>query len=572
MTNANKVTVAASRMAEVIIREILTYVADCSLDITNWKKCLPILAVCRNWREAACPIAYRTAYIEYKGHRRCIILWPESLCTAEAWSNNIQLAYVTGNFKYVRSFHFGLYTHSVIGCFIDNAQQLLQLQYLDWSNVTSLSYRGLLDNPSFEETDTVDHMIELVAYHLTGIEHLNVKLFGVFAGKPVAQQVLVEKYARQLMTLKCNTMVKAPECGFSNRLTALSIGLPKYHAQLFSSIDTRTLKRLCLTNVRETFKWMYTDNQNTNRLAEFPNLESLEMGFNDQYENGNNASDFESDYESDYESDFESDSKGDGDRSATYHHSFFIAENQAVQFPKLENLFLANLVITLKDLLADNVQHKIPVFEDLQTYEGIEWLSEKRTQNTKIHITKWYCSKMSKKAGYGGKYVNYGSYIRETNLALDEETMCNIGNSIAMQPGNIDCSSLCKLCLLYDMGISEIIVILHHLPNLTELEICHFVCQGYVDPEGHGINKDLESPVQSICSRLKKLMIKKRWQVNDPHLANELANLFIRINLLKSVFVPPGILNIMGGLAEKYGRTYPHMKTLQYNVYDSEFC
>ncbi|KAJ2314802.1 hypothetical protein H4S02_000493 [Coemansia sp. RSA 2611] len=252
-------------------------IGDSAANLATWKDRLVLLAVCREWRALALPLAYRQAFIcSNIYHSHC------ALAPAEAKpSTNLDLLQANHGAELVRVLEIEL-VHTVgLEVFLAHAVRLLQRGR--WQRVTSLKLRVYAGSDDARRPGECDPVLAHYARWLRRLLPAVARL-AVSGGCGGASAELLGRvanaYARQLTRLHADVPLALAAKHASAELTHLKLGFSAHASQLLPRIAAQTLVRLELYGLGGAFPWTrFSAGPHAPHVIRFDNLRCLEVSY-----------------------------------------------------------------------------------------------------------------------------------------------------------------------------------------------------------------------------------------------------------------------------------------------------
>lgn len=177
---------------------------DDIIDLVEWRDCLPLLSVCRKWRQITEPLLYRHAIVEY-GNR-----------PVEGWRHNVSL-FTTPAIRHNATCPtiWTIYTSCTISQFLYPAIDILMPRTIKWPCIYRLQLYGhasfkYLIWPAITESDNDHNLGQLMEYKrlfLTSLDNLRcLDISGIVRKEDILfgsfLESVVEYYIQQLCFLR----------------------------------------------------------------------------------------------------------------------------------------------------------------------------------------------------------------------------------------------------------------------------------------------------------------------------------------------------------------------------------
>ncbi|KAI7833579.1 hypothetical protein BX661DRAFT_77196 [Kickxella alabastrina] len=278
-----------SQLPFVILNRILRVAIDTGgHNINAWADRLPLLGVCRGWREVATGLAYCNAILD--GSRKHSLGFVEhSHDTAvedKLVNTNIGLLKATGNTHLVKTVTINIDHFEYYRSLIAEANSIFSFETSDWSRVSALNISGYQFNinndiGSESQSDIMDDANEFARQMgkcMPGVDSLDNMTYHDNAPIFDMTGLLSQMYSRNLKYFCSNqpfTLAESAESAEFTQLTTLNINMN--HMQYIPHVCCQKLQTLVLRNVTSVFSWSKLANTKQAETIVFSSLRKLEF-------------------------------------------------------------------------------------------------------------------------------------------------------------------------------------------------------------------------------------------------------------------------------------------------------
>ncbi|KAJ2800752.1 hypothetical protein H4R20_003945 [Coemansia guatemalensis] len=223
------------------LSNILGYLITHHLETLNeWKLQLPLLSICRKWRDAALPMVYHSIFISCTSNTNDMDAEdPDSYDKDPSnarFNSNIDLLVKLGYFRNVRGLSLFMDYQMGLIPFISKVQKILRIVLPSWNHI--VSFRAEVKSKENPSASSLDTAIELATEFKTLLPNLTSLHINAVHGDRVLEDkvcraftsALINEYAHQLVRSSCFIRVDLDSPRFSKQLT---------HAVLRLSPDTK---------------------------------------------------------------------------------------------------------------------------------------------------------------------------------------------------------------------------------------------------------------------------------------------------------------------------------------------
>ncbi|KAJ1935082.1 hypothetical protein GGF37_006129, partial [Kickxella alabastrina] len=173
-----------SQLPFVILNRILRVAINTSgYNIDTWADGLPLLGVCRGWREVATGLVYCNAILDGSGeHNFCFVEHSHDTAVEDKLVNtNIGLLKATGNTHLVKTVTIKVSHFECYRSLLAEANSIFSFETSDWSRVSTLNISGHQGNSnndigSESQSDIMDDANEFarqMAKYMPGVDSLD---------------------------------------------------------------------------------------------------------------------------------------------------------------------------------------------------------------------------------------------------------------------------------------------------------------------------------------------------------------------------------------------------------------
>ncbi|KAJ2507287.1 hypothetical protein IWW47_001170 [Coemansia sp. RSA 2052] len=254
--------------------------------LSEWKKKLPLVAVCRAWTKLAQPLVFYHVYVEYiKTSAKCdssANAPSDNTCTV--WKSNAELLIARQRTLVARRLTLRMVEFATPDDLRHIALDVLQLDRVDWMYINTLNFsdycsRLMVYNEEIvvSESDNAEvaRTMQYFGQNVRNIAELNFTEpylgdMGYLVGDAFASM-----YGGQLQILRAGGSVPLPISYLSRHIAVLELTLDSSAARALPSICGETLRVLKLSKVPHNFAWHHFRYDVFVRPIVFPRLTIL---------------------------------------------------------------------------------------------------------------------------------------------------------------------------------------------------------------------------------------------------------------------------------------------------------
>ncbi|KAJ2160107.1 hypothetical protein GGF46_002520 [Coemansia sp. RSA 552] len=214
----------SAKLPSKVVRRILLYLTDeAPRSLAHWTAQLPLLAVCRQWRNVGVPLVYRRVFIACSASKA-----PKERADGDStlakYQTNIELVLMMKQYHVVDCLNLRMDYQPGLVSFISKVQELLRIVRPVWSNISELHAElksGAGPNPPTDAALALAQGFQTLLPEISRL-HVNAAVEDTLCSEFATG--LVSAYAPQLT--QCNCFVKVrPYARFSKRLDSAVLRL-----------------------------------------------------------------------------------------------------------------------------------------------------------------------------------------------------------------------------------------------------------------------------------------------------------------------------------------------------------
>ncbi|KAJ1897855.1 hypothetical protein LPJ66_003116 [Kickxella alabastrina] len=279
-----------SQLPFVILNRILRVAIDTNEhNIDAWADRLPLLGVCRGWREVATGLVYCNAVLDGSSKYGLGFVEHSNDTAVEdkLVNTNIGLIKATRNTHLVKTVTIKIDYFEYYRSLLAEANSIFSFETSDWSRVSRLNIDGYLDNNNNDigsefQSDIMNDANEFtrqMAKYMPGVDRLTNMTWHNNA-PPIFDMtgLLSQMYLRNLKYLYSYepfTLAESVEPANFTQLTTLIINMN--HMQYIPYVCCQNLQTLVLSNVTSAFSWSKLVNTKQAQTIVFPILRKLKL-------------------------------------------------------------------------------------------------------------------------------------------------------------------------------------------------------------------------------------------------------------------------------------------------------